>query len=275
MRKRVLMITAVLLGCLMVGVAFGQTGVNTRLPHTSSALEVASADKGVLLPRHTLIDLVDNVNPVNDPQVGSLIYNEAGSHPKGYYYWDGEKWDRLIINYELDQLYRLGVAGTWRSSPEPDDSKQLIPMGTGDNIINFGTSGYNTQVVSTMPGASYSGQNINLPAGKYKVEVSLDCISPASPASGSLVGLMHLYALDAAILNSVGTPITDIKTVSSLSGSGGNSIQRYGFSFIIDLPTPQVVRLRLRHGAGRTTTAATRTNQSGLQVVFRRLFEEN
>lgn len=240
---------------------YSQTGINTRNPHTSSALDITSSDKGVLLPKHTLTSLTSSTTPVNNPQEGALIYNESGVHPRGYYFWDGSRWQRLIVNYEMDQIYNLRIPQTG----------VIIPEGTSNNYINFGNYS-NLSVISTLIGASFSGQNITLPAGTYKIDISMDCSSAGSNSTGVLVSNKHLYIVDAVIEDVNGNLLTDLKTASCISNFGGTSIQRYGFSFILKLESSQTIRVNLKNGSGATSNARKDASHTGLSIMFKRVF---
>lgn len=247
-----------------------QTGINTNQPHASSVLHIESTDKGVLFPQYQLTDLTSVTNPVTNPVEGSLIFNTGGSFVKGYYYWDGSKWNRLIVNSEMDQILNLRISGTYTGNG--GDSKILITGNNDDNFVNFGVIN-GTQYINTLDVANPINEQITLPAGTYKVDISLDCISPLASNSNNIGNNSHLYNIQAAIVNSQGALVTDEKTVTSISGTGTSSVQGYYFSFVFTLSSQQQVRLRLKHGLGRSTYVATRTNQRGLVVNFRRLFE--
>jgi hypothetical protein len=56
--------------------SFSQVGINTETPDPSSALDVTSSDKGVLVPRISLLSTADNTT-ITSPQTSLLIYNTA------------------------------------------------------------------------------------------------------------------------------------------------------------------------------------------------------
>lgn len=98
--------TRVLHVSIMVGVAATafidsqaqQVGIGTSSPHPSAKLEISSPDKGVLLPRLG-INSLNSPSPVAaSPAVGLLVFNNgsAGITPKGFYWWDGNKWRILL-----------------------------------------------------------------------------------------------------------------------------------------------------------------------------------
>lgn len=255
---------------------FAQTGINTRTPDASAALDVTATDRGVVTPQYTLTSLTDNIIAVAGPQKGSLIFNLGGTFARGYYYWDGEKWNRMIVNREMDQILNLKIAGTYISG-SGDLSKQLIPSGTANNFISFNTAN-GTQYINTIGSVNPTGTDITLPAGTYKTDISFDCVAPDAPDSGFLVDYSHLFVLEAAIVTGSSTissltMLTDLKTASSVSTYGANSVQGYKYSFVFKLDSQQTVKVLLKHGAGATTNVATRTNQSGLVVNFYKMFE--
>ena len=72
-----------------------QVGIGTTSPSPSSALEIKSANSGLLIPRITLQSTTD-VATILNPAVSLLIYNTAtvSDVTPGFYYWDGI-WKRL------------------------------------------------------------------------------------------------------------------------------------------------------------------------------------
>ncbi len=65
-------------------------------PNSSTILDVHSknGDLGMLIPQVTLNDASTSA-PITSPATGLLIYNNGGSEPDGYYFWEGTKWDQL------------------------------------------------------------------------------------------------------------------------------------------------------------------------------------
>lgn len=161
----------------------------------------------------------------------------------------------------MDQIYNLRIPQTG----------VIIPEGTSNNYINFGNYS-NLSVISTLIGASFSGQNITLPAGTYKIDISMDCSSAGSNSTGVLVSDKHLYIVDAVIEDVNGNLLTDLKTASCISNFWGTSIQRYGFSFILKLESSQTIRVNLKNGSGATSNARKDASHTGLSIMFKRVF---
>lgn len=91
---------------LMSGFLSGQVGINTTSPNGATVLDIASNQKGVLIPRLTDNDrdtnLADNdastVPPAGMPNAnltaGTLIFNTTTNN---FQYWDGTLWRQLFV----------------------------------------------------------------------------------------------------------------------------------------------------------------------------------
>lgn len=75
-----------------------QVGVGTLTPDDSAQLDVTATNKGLLIPRLSLIQTT-NQSPVTGAITNSLlVYNTATVNDvtPGFYYWQTDKWVRLI-----------------------------------------------------------------------------------------------------------------------------------------------------------------------------------
>lgn len=72
-----------------------QIGIGTTNPSISSVLDITSTNRGLLIPRITLISASDVVT-ISSPTTSLLVYNN-GFVPNGYYYWNGTLWVKLEI----------------------------------------------------------------------------------------------------------------------------------------------------------------------------------
>lgn len=84
-----------------------QVGIGTTNPDASSALDVYSDDKGVLLPRVTLASTAD-ATIISNPATATslLVYNISAINDvtPGFYYWNGiDRWNR--INNDIEKVY--------------------------------------------------------------------------------------------------------------------------------------------------------------------------
>jgi hypothetical protein len=109
--------------------ALCQVGIGTNTPHQSAQLELSSTNKGFLPTRIALTSLTD-VTTIPSPASGLLIYNTAtaGTSPDdvvpGYYYFDGSKWMKIIVNIPNLSLNDLSDATT-------DSNKVNFSLGSG------------------------------------------------------------------------------------------------------------------------------------------------
>ncbi|ARN79109.1 hypothetical protein BST97_14565 [Nonlabens spongiae] len=71
----------------------GHVGIGTETPDSSTVLEVAGTDKGVLIPRVALTGTADTAT-ITNPAVSLLVYNTAavGGLEVGFVFWDGSEW---------------------------------------------------------------------------------------------------------------------------------------------------------------------------------------
>ncbi len=106
---------------------FGQNiGVNGtgNNPDPSAMLHVEAPDKGLLIPRVALNDTATQAPIAVTPAEGLVIYNETGSEPKGFYYWDAGKgqWIQVGTGAQDDDWTRDPAEG------------QMFPSNLGDSI---------------------------------------------------------------------------------------------------------------------------------------------
>lgn len=114
--------------CLLAsGSAFSQNiGVNGtgNNPDPSAMLHVEAADKGLIVPRVQLDDTADAA-PINvAPAEGLVVYNETGTAPTGFYYWDDGK----------GQWFQVGTGATDEDWTRDPAEGQMYPTNLGDSI---------------------------------------------------------------------------------------------------------------------------------------------
>jgi hypothetical protein len=65
----------------------------------SAALDLNYVDKGLLVPRVSLVQTI-SPSPITAPAPSLLVYNTTTINDvtPGYYYWDGTKWARLMVD---------------------------------------------------------------------------------------------------------------------------------------------------------------------------------
>jgi len=89
-------------------------GINNtgNTPDNSAMLDVASTDKGVLIPRINIADL-STAAPITSPATSLLVYNTNTTTGVGYYYWDATKWVKLLdANANSDEDWHKATTTT-------------------------------------------------------------------------------------------------------------------------------------------------------------------
>ena len=102
-------------------------GIGTTTPNSSALLEVQSSNKGILIPRVSLLSEIDIVTIPAAP-TSLLIYNLNAVLPEGvgFYYWNGIKWNKLISKDGITNV-AWGINGNAGTTPTSDF------IGTTDN----------------------------------------------------------------------------------------------------------------------------------------------
>ena len=97
--------TFILLYLLLSISIYGQVGINTRTPDPSAALEIYATNKGITIPQISLNSRTD-ISLIGSPAESLIIYNTNNSisGKKGYYFWDGAKWDYFFTDLNQTSL---------------------------------------------------------------------------------------------------------------------------------------------------------------------------
>ena len=92
---------------------YSQVGIGTLEPNNSSQLDITSLNKGLLIPRIQLKATTDASTILNGNVESLLVYNteNAADVTKGYYYWNGTIWERIINNTDINNLVANGLDG--------------------------------------------------------------------------------------------------------------------------------------------------------------------
>ncbi|MDR0230207.1 MAG: hypothetical protein LBI72_14275 [Flavobacteriaceae bacterium] len=115
--KKIIMIAA-LLGMSYLGHA--QVGIGTMTPHKDAILEIASKNKGVLLPKVELVAL-NNSAPLgsisgDQKAIGMLVFNTkvdaVAKLEVGFYMWTGVSWSKLSSTEDLEKIAKENLGNT-------------------------------------------------------------------------------------------------------------------------------------------------------------------
>jgi len=95
LKQRILVIFAIMGFCF---VSHSQVGVGTLFPANSAQLDVTSVNKGLLIPRISLIQTTSQSPIVGSTLNSLLVYNTATVNDvsPGFYYWQSNKWIRIL-----------------------------------------------------------------------------------------------------------------------------------------------------------------------------------
>lgn len=77
--------------------SYSQVGIGTTSPSPSSILDINSLDKGILVPRLDLENLL-TADPVQNPEKSLLVWNtdfSNGGVNEGYFFWNGSQWIKI------------------------------------------------------------------------------------------------------------------------------------------------------------------------------------
>lgn len=255
MKTHTLLITIILSVVFAISTTsiYAQVAINTdaSTADASAMLDIKSGSKGLLVPRVILTpDLADDVDPVNAPATGLLIFNTGANQEEGFYYWNGTKWEKVSFTGELFGLSQLGElyesndfanpttielnsASTWYGWTSAmqgqifGDVSTDVTNITADQII-IGEDGlYEMAMSSSFAGATTNFQlTVSVwltPSGGTATETQIKFLSKIGStgdiASGSTSGFLHLNAGD----------VIDVRFMSS---SANEDLEIFQLNFI-------------------------------------------
>ncbi|MEA3447402.1 MAG: tail fiber domain-containing protein [Bacteroidota bacterium] len=143
-------------------VGFAQNvGINQPNPDNSALLDLTSTERGLLIPRVALDD-INTAAPIISPVAeGLLIYNETGSEPHGFYYWDGSQWIILFnqntgTDTDDQNISGSGLSGNALTIGIENGSNEIVDLSSLQGWKLTGNSG-------TVDGTNFIGTTDNIP----------------------------------------------------------------------------------------------------------------
>lgn len=168
------------------------TGVNTQEPSASSVMELNSSNRGFLIPRISVPNILNSAPVTPVPADGLLIYNTnenvSNNIRRTLYSWDVEgnngngQWNKHLYFKETPKTAVIGLTGS--NIGVLNDANAGVAEyvdGTSTNQLTIISSGHlpNLEV-----GKDFYGVRVKLGPGTYIYEVSfLLSAPPASPSN--------------------------------------------------------------------------------------------
>ena len=121
-------ITFCIVTLFFFNISYSQVGIGTSNPADGTLLHVddGGRDKGILIPR-VQIDNLNNIAPLTGTiEISTLVFNDAGANPHGFYYWDGAKWVLLTSGDTDETIYT-------KDGTLPEDRTMTM----GNNSLKF------------------------------------------------------------------------------------------------------------------------------------------
>ncbi len=153
MKKIVFQLTII----LSVLTCWGQVGINTTTPNSSSILDIEANDKGVLIPRVN-IPALNAAAPVATPATGLLVFNTNVITGVGFYYWNGSQWVKL---------QEVATNSNWTISGNSTTNSTTNFIGTTD-AVDFVTRTNNTERLRVTSTGNV-GIGTSIPLAKFQV----------------------------------------------------------------------------------------------------------
>jgi len=220
----------VIAGLLAASAVFGQVGIGSTVPE--AALDIASSNSGVLLPRVDLqsdTDAATVVNPNGGVLVdGTMVWNIGTTlAPAGFYYWQGSQWNKIVDSNKQVHFGRMVITSTGSISVSGVGFQPKSIEFTAVNraqTLNEGASrgsGNNTNDIRIAGGRSTGYATIQ--SGSIEQQAISNSYSGSSLNNiGAYASTSHCIA--ALFVNNNGEPIHDNGTATGGTDAQGGLI---------------------------------------------------
>ncbi|MBW3520267.1 hypothetical protein KO524_13960, partial [Flavobacterium sp. NKUCC04_CG] len=161
MKKRLLSVVF-LMGIIATG--YSQVGIGTQMPNESSQLEIVASNKGILIPRVSLISTVDQTT-ISAGNINSLlVFNTNAVLGAGYYYWMDGKWLRIVNVEDMASMPTQNTVNV-RLSVDQLDSKLVLEDSEGNKVQVllseiFNNQEFVTAITNTHLDQIFNNQNV-------------------------------------------------------------------------------------------------------------------
>ena len=185
-----------------------QVGIGTLTPNLSAQLEIKSNTKGLLIPRLN-IDNLSTASPVSSVTVNEslLVYNTNKTSGKGFYYWNGMLWEKIVDITTASNL--------------------IATQADNQQITSFFLNSSNTLTIELENGGS---QSVDLSSLLGDNELLTGEGSPISNSIDPVTGALYVdtnsgevYSSDGTLWESVVSSGTDGKSAYQVWLDAGNT----------------------------------------------------
>ncbi|MDO6675005.1 hypothetical protein MK851_12515 [Tenacibaculum sp. 1B UA] len=185
-----------------------QVGIGTLTPNLSAQLEIKSNTKGLLIPRLN-IDNLSTASPVSSVTVNEslLVYNTNKNSGKGFYYWNGMLWEKIVDITTASNL--------------------IATQADNQQITSFFLNSSNTLTIELENGGS---QSVDLSSLLGDNELLTGEGSPISNSIDPVTGALYVdtnsgevYSSDGTLWESVVSSGTDGKSAYQVWLDAGNT----------------------------------------------------
>jgi hypothetical protein len=230
--------------------AFSQVSIsNSRsAPDPSAMLDINASDKGMLIPRVSLVSIDNATSPVYNPATGLMVFNTGGNLTPGLYIWNGASWDAMAtMEQVMENILENGGSGIY------GEMYEFNPIGSYSNISITSGGGFApwvTAVAGNTNGIGFDASTLIAPVfGRYSVSFTA---TTQVPGGGKIV--------DAALF--VNDTIQNNLRCRTWHKEGGKS-QTISFSGIVELDEYDVVSVHF----SQNNTGTIRIEIANLSLV--------
>nr|WP_315030987.1 hypothetical protein [uncultured Chryseobacterium sp.] len=226
---------------------YAQVGIGKTTINSSAVLEISeSTNKGVLIPRVDIVDILNNTTPVSNPATGLVVYNKGNSISPGLYVWKNNRWTQIADTYNLVSYMIL----------QRTTDYTILGNFANGTFKNFTDAAFT--VVSNDIGATYSTASgaITLPGNSgYLVNLCLNIRTALETTTAGIGGTaVHLHQYLVKLVDPVtGTQYGKTISINAQSiASNKTHTLNMSFSFVSTSATPITLVPSIAHDAGGT-----------------------
>ncbi|AZQ43808.1 hypothetical protein [Nonlabens ponticola] len=221
--------------------ALAQVAIGIDSPANGTMLHVddPSNSSGVLLPSTALTDLNNTAPLPLSIEEGTLVFNTNADLGKGYYYWDGNRWQRLNAYVGQMAKYENETSGTSSINLNPNSGRAIVPL-----LASVATFNDNAMLYNRLN----SGELQVLESGRYQISVGISLT--ATTNKSEIEARLYLSAADGSAVTGKGALYrsTELNATSTATENGSIS-----FTQTIEVTAGQIITIRTNRAFGAST----------------------